>query len=242
MYQKPFFIEEPIGNNAFSFDERKNKRLYVPSIKTISSFSEIQLGEEIVFEERDEHDTLMSCKWLKNLYQFEWNNIPVYLVDNHNHVFYFWYLARKNGFIWDNCLLYHIDEHADTRDPWKYLLKPDSYDMEKVFEFTNYFLNVGNYIIPAEKEGIVWKTVQIRSESALEEYIDGDFGDFEQDRDIILNLDLDFFSPGLDYIDYSLKKKVIQDIAQKSQLITLCTSPYFINQQRALDVFIDIFS
>jgi len=61
-------------------------------------------------------------------------------------------LARKQGIISDNSLLYHIDEHADTRDPEKYLLKPDSRDLQKVFEYTNFFLNVGNYIIPAEKE------------------------------------------------------------------------------------------
>jgi hypothetical protein len=56
-----------------------------------------------------------------------------------------------------------------------------------------------------------------------------------------LNLDLDFFEPELDYIDYELKKRVILDIAQKADLITVCTSPYFIHQKRALRVFRDIF-
>jgi len=79
----------------------------------------------------------------------------IYLVDNHNHVFYFWYLARSQGIISDNTLLYHIDEHADTRDPGGYLLKPDSQDLQKVFDYTNFTLNVGNYIIPAEKEGLI---------------------------------------------------------------------------------------
>ncbi|USN58289.1 MAG: hypothetical protein H6767_08515 [Candidatus Peribacteria bacterium] len=49
-------------------------------------------------------------------------------------------------------MLYHIDEHSDMRDPEEYLLKPDSLDMQKVYEYTNYFLNVGNYIIPAQQE------------------------------------------------------------------------------------------
>jgi len=38
------------------------------------------------------------------------------------------------------------------RDPEKYLLKSESFDLEKVFDYTNNFLNVGNYIIPAIKE------------------------------------------------------------------------------------------
>ena len=52
---------------------------------------------------------------------------------------------------------------------------------------------------------------------------------------------LDFFEPELDFIDYDLKKQVILDIAKKTDLITVCTSPYFINQERALEVLRDIF-
>jgi hypothetical protein len=57
-----------------------------------------------------------------------------------------------------------------------------------------------------------------------------------------LNLDLDFFEPELDFIDYELKKKVIVDIASKSSFITVSTSPFFINQELALKVFFDLFS
>jgi len=31
-------------------------------------------------------------------------------------------------------------------------MKPDSENLNKVFDFTNEVLNVGNYIIPAQKE------------------------------------------------------------------------------------------
>jgi len=113
---------------------------------------------------------LQTCYGLENLYELSFStrhlspalscqereqiqkSVPMYLVDNHNHVFYFWYLARNQGIITDNALLYHVDEHADTRDPREYLLRPDSENLQKVFEYTNFFLNVGNYIVPAEKE------------------------------------------------------------------------------------------
>ncbi|MBT3726893.1 hypothetical protein HOG21_04250 [bacterium] len=58
---------------------------------------------------------------------------------------------------------------------------------------------------------------------------------------MVLNLDLDFFQPDLDYIDYELKKKVILDIAKKADIITVSTSPFFIDQNLAVKVFKDIF-
>jgi hypothetical protein len=58
---------------------------------------------------------------------------------------------------------------------------------------------------------------------------------------IILNLDLDFFQPDLDFIDYELKKKVILDIAKKASIITVSTSPFFIEQNLAIRVFKDLF-
>jgi len=246
MYTQNFYITENVWNNAFSFSDRKNPKLFVPALKKIESFEEINLltgnSEKITFEEYDFDDVMQQCFGLKNLYEMKWKWKKIYLVDNHNHVFYFWYLARKQGIISDNSLLYHIDEHADTRDPEKYLLKPDSRDLQKVFEYTNFFLNVGNYIIPAEKEWLIWKTIQIRSDDSLKKYVSWDYQKYEKEgRNIILNLDLDFFEPELDYIEYELKKQVILDIAKRADLITVCTSPYFINQERAIEVLRDIF-
>ncbi len=127
--------------------------------------------KNITFEDFDFDGKLQTCFGLKNLYELSFSSlqpssqffscqereqiqksIPIYIVDNHNHVFYFWYLARERGIISDGALLYHVDEHADMRDPQEYLMKPDSQDLEKVFEYTNFFLNVGNFIIPAMKE------------------------------------------------------------------------------------------
>lgn len=246
MYSKDFYITTPVGNNAFSLDDRPHKELYVPRLKKIWNFEEIKLlkanTQKITFEEYDFTDKIQTCFGLENLYETIWQWKPLYLVDNHNHVFYFWYLARSQGIILDNALLYHIDEHADTRDPWEYLLKPNSEDLQQVFEYTNFNLNVGNYIIPAEKEGLVWETVQMRWQNALEKYNNWEYICYEKEgRSIILNLDLDFFEPELDFIDYDLKKQVILDVAKKADLITVCTSPYFINQERAWEVFKDIF-
>lgn len=237
MYKNPLYLTECLWNNALSYEKRTNKKLFVPNLIEISDISQIELWDEVVFEDFDFDDNLISAKWLKNFYKINWQWVPVYLFDNHNHAFYFWYLAQSEWIIRENNILYHIDEHADTRIPEKIISKEDTKDLQKVFEYTNFCLNVGNYIVPARENNLIHEVVQIRSESDLLAY------DFEKipQAPIVLNLDLDFFEPNLDYIEYALKKKVILDIAKKAKVITIATSPFFIDQERALKVCKDIF-
>jgi len=250
MYKKSFYIENKIWNNAFSFDERDHKKLFVPSLKKIDNFDEILLWNKIVFEDFDFNDNLSSCRGLKNFYDISPHpkgdgiTAKIYLFDNHNHAYYFWYLARNNGLIGDNNFLYHVDEHSDMRDSGEYLMKPGSMDMGKVFNYTNFSdINVWNYIIPAQKEGLIGDVIQIRNEDNLLEYLTHPLASSlkPNGRGIILNLDLDFFQPDLDFIDYELKKKVVLDIAKKATVITVATSPFFIDQSLAIKVFKDLF-
>jgi len=247
MYSKWFYITENIGNNSFSFKKRKNKKLWVPNLIKIRDFSEIKLQDDkdkIAFEDFDFDWKLSTNYWLKNFYEIDPPNPlikgKIYLFDNHNHALYFWYLARDLWLInekWN--ILYHIDEHADYRNPEVFLEKTD---LDSIFKYTNFSnVNVGNYIIPAEKQWLIWKTIQIRNTKNLKDYLDWKFENEEKNKKIILNLDLDFFEPELDFIDYDLKKKVILDIAKKSSIITVSTSPFFIDQILAIKVFKDLF-
>lgn len=238
MYKIPFYIETPVWNNAFSYEKRVHKKLLVSSlIEWI--LENIELWNETVFEDYDFEDQFISAKWLKNFYKLKWNDKDLYLFDNHNHAFYFWYLSRNAWIIGNNNILYHVDEHSDMRKPNKILEKSSSWDLKNIFEYTNFELNVGNYIIPALAEWIISEVIQIRNENNLFDY---DFSKKDMNKDIILNLDLDFFEPNLDYIDYESKKKVILDIAKKAKIITVATSPFFIDQALAIEVFKDLFS
>lgn len=252
-YKEWFFLEKAVWNNTFSFEERKNKKIYIPSIVDIdiNDLDKIKLQDDkskIAFEDYDFDDKLSTNYWLKNFYRINCHWKEIILFDNHNHAFYFWYEARNRWLIWNNNLLFHIDEHADTRDNNKFISQEDSFDLNKVFNFTNNVLNVGDYIIPAENEWIIWKTVQIRNTKNLKDYIDKYYWNTKSSKLnnkknmwIILNLDLDFFQPDLDFIDYDLKKKVVLDALGKADFITVCTSPFFIDQKLAIDVFKDIF-
>lgn len=242
MYKKSFYITWKKWNNAFSYNKRKNKKLYVPSIIELSNINKVELQidkDKIAFEEFDFDWVLQTCYWLKNFYRIAWKDKEIILFDNHNHAFYFWLEAKSNWIINSNSTLFHIDEHADTREPDIYLSKEEANDLQKIFDYTNNDLNVWNYIIPAQKIWIVKDIIQIRNETNLNDYISWEY---KLDWEVILNLDLDFFSRELDYIDYNLKKQVIIDIASRAKIITVASSPFFINQELALKVFKDIFS
>ena len=243
MYNKWFFIESPVWNNEFSFDKRQNKNLFVPEIIEAKSFDEIKFQddlEKIAFEDFDFDDKLSTNYWLKNFYRFQMWWKEVVLFDNHNHAFYFWYEARSRKIIWDKNILIHIDQHADTRDNDKIISKSDSKSLEKVFDFTNFVLNVWDYIIPAQKEWIIENIVQIRNTKNLEDYLQN-FSNKKNNSKIILNLDLDFFASELDFIDFELKKKVILDVFEKASYVTVCTSPFFVDQRLAVEKFKEIF-
>jgi len=243
MYNKWFFIESPVWNNEFSFDKRQNKKLFVPEIIEAKSFDEIKFQddlEKIAFEDFDFDNKLSTNYWLKNFYRFQMWWKEVVLFDNHNHAFYFWYEARSRKIIWDKNILIHIDQHADTRDNDKIISKSDSKSLEKVFDFTNFVLNVWDYIIPAQKEGIIENIVQIRNTKNLEDYLQN-FSNRKNNLKIILNLDLDFFASELDFIDFELKKKVILDVFEKASYVTVCTSPFFVDQGLAVEKFKEIF-
>lgn len=241
MYKEWFFIENPVWNNEFSFDKRINKKIFVPALIEAKNFDEIKLQDDkdkISFEDFDFNDKISTNYWLKNFYRFNFWEKELILFDNHNHAFYFWYEARKKWIIWDKNILIHIDEHADTRDNNKFISSDDSKDLQKVFDFTNFVLNVWDYIIPAQKEGIIDKVIQIRNTKNLEDYL---LNPPLKNKWIILNLDLDFFQPDLDFIDFDLKKKVVLDAFEKADFVTVCTSPFFINQDLALKIFKKIF-
>jgi hypothetical protein len=235
MYKEGFFLKTPVWNNAFSFEQRKNKALFVGSLKKINSLNEIQQGSEIVFEDFDFKGNLTSSNGLENFYEIDFfykeKIKKCYLFDNHNHAFFFWYFAKFQNIIGEKNILLHIDAHSDMRATENYLSWEEIENLEKVFTYTNFQLNVGNYIIPAMKSWLIEKIIQIRDEQSLEKEYEAN----------IINLDLDFFSPELDYIDYERKKIFILRHLEKVDFLTVASSPFFISQTLAIQVFQDIF-
>lgn len=229
IYKKSFYITDPVSNNSFNHEARLSKKLFVPALVE-GGLEDVELGDEVVFEDLDDEGVLRSCKGLRTYVKLDAKGVPAYVFDNHNHAFAFWQMERLAGTLGDGALLIHVDQHKDTRVPASFLSAEDARDLEKIFIYTNTVLNVGNFIPAAQHIGLVKDIIFIDSEASIEEF---DFGRLEG-RDIILDVDLDFFTPELDYIDNEKKVELIKKILPRAKVITFATSPFFIEQERAL--------
>lgn len=258
-YKKPLILTENCSNNALSYDERlaldkgKMPQLYLPELKD-GTLEDVILGEEVVFEDFDDDGVLRSCKGLQKYIKTEFiisnkdelgeqdlqngsdYKIPVYIFDNHNHSFTFWNIERVQGNLQDGALLIHVDQHKDTRIPPSFLSTEEAKDLAKVFDYTNRVLNVGNFIPAAQHTGLVKDIVFIDSESSIDEFD----VNIMKGRDIILDIDLDFFVPDLDYIGNEKKLSLLKKVLPLPKIITFATSPFFIDQKLALDWLVRI--
>ena len=269
-YQESHILSENTGNNAFSYDIRTSKSLYIPALIEWS-LDDVKIGTEIVFEEVED-GKLRSCLGLEHFIRlrdssssiFQLFNIPITIFDNHNHALYFWYEALSEWIITPWVELIHIDEHSDL---WKNendigILTPDLVIarneaihvsetagslhasrwqkhetlLDIAWYFTNYQCNVGNYIAPAIANGLVWKVIRIENDHELDAYMD-----YTPSANSILNLDLDFFSPEMSFIDEEKKIRCIRNLLAKVQCVTIATSPYFIDQWLAIQKLHQIF-
>lgn len=236
MYDQPFFITEPVSNNEFSFQERTNRRLYVPKLVQ-GTLNDVVPGNEVVFEDFDDDGVLRSCKGLREFVEMKLPDrkadapIPAYVFDNHNHAFAFWVKEWLAGNLHGGALLVHVDQHKDTRIPPEYLSKEDARDVTKVFEYTNRVLHVGDFIPAAQHIGLVKEIIFIDSERSIDEFDPAILAG----RDVILDIDLDFFQPELDYIGNERKLDLIARVMPKARVVTFATSPFFIDQFLALE-------
>ena len=229
MHYNGFFIDKPIGNNEFSYMERKNKSIYVPPLIQ-GSLNDVCIGDSIVFSEVEDEKEINSIG-LKNIVKYKLGSKDIYIFDNHNHAFYFWIISLQNGKFNKGCKLVHIDQHKDMRDPKNYTV--DINNIDDVFRYTNYVLNVGNFIKPALHNNIFSDVIIIDNSYGFKVDFKGDY---------ILDIDLDIFSKDMDYIDYNIKLDAIRKYIKNTNVITIATSPFFINQNYAIKVLKDIFN
>ena len=225
MYKQATYLTGRKGNNAFSYDKRgPNPKLFIPAVVE-GNIDDVQEGDEVVFADCDENGLLQECKGLKYFLKTRFDQVPVVIVDNHNHVFYFWYEALQEKLFQRGAVLVHVDQHKDARVPEVLFTGGD---LPEVFRYTNEVLNVGNYIVPAQREGLIGDVQFVTSEMALEDEA------YMNQTNKILNIDLDFFAPELDYIHFEKAKNFVLKHAKNAALITIATSPFFIEQTRAI--------
>ena len=220
-----FEITEPVGNNVFSYTQRRNKSIWVPPLIQ-GTLSDLTLGEKVVFSEIED-GIEKNRPGLESFLYFPYQGREVFIFDNHNHAFFFWLAGYLQGRITPGLSLVHIDQHTDMREPqkWPSFSLNKTMDLKEVFDYANYLLNVGNFIQPALRLGLFSNVQIIDSTSSFEKPIPDEF---------VLDIDLDIFSENMAYINTDLKINKIKRIIEKARFITIATSPYFINQTKAI--------
>ncbi len=158
-YERKFVIAKKVGNNAFSYEMRKNKKIAVANKINGSIFS-MEEGEEIAFCEYDETKNCdLSCEGIKNII---WDKDKrSYLFDNHNHSFYFIYSTYLMGNKWDS--LVHVDQHKDSRIP------PLSFDEFKSLFFEQINWGKNEYINFKKTGESLHRQQRIEGETFIEE-------------------------------------------------------------------------
>ncbi len=176
-------------------------------------------------------------------------------MDNHNHAFAFWHDAFAKWWIQKWSLLVHIDQHTDLATPsqiykqqstnnnnWR--LKIEDWSLEKIEEYTNSVLTIADFIVPALATGLVSEAVMVTGEERNgagvfiwedEKLIkkSAQLSTRNEQRTTIVDIDLDYFSQGFD------EAKTLETTKywiEKADIITIATSPLFINQEKALAV------
>ncbi len=220
-----FTIDKAIGNNAFSFQHRTNRQIYVPPL-IAGDIGKLKVGQRIVFSEIFEGKEF-NKRGLENFIYWQKRDQHIFIFDNHNHAFFFWMAAKQAGILSSALPLVHIDQHTDMREPERYfVLQNGNIDLQKAFEYTNFTLNVGNFIQPALKMGLFTNVEIIDNSTAFEKKIDSE---------IVLDIDIDIFSEEMAYIDEKYKLERIKNYLEKAKLVTVASSPYFIDQQLAIE-------
>lgn len=250
LYSYPFYIDRPAGNNIFSFEKRESKTIHIPAMIE-SSLKDIKESETYAFIEYEE--TEIKCKGLNRFIRHD----KIFLFDNHNHSYFFYkaYLEEKNL---SHLNFVHVDQHKDLREPEIYceefqdlkinaefellslgltleqvknLKKSSFFDLTvQWFLYTNLILNVGNFIRPLISENKINNLYIIDSENSMDNL------DFDKLGDFALDLDLDFFSKDMDYIDFNKKIKFVQRLVDRAAVIFIATSPYFLEYEEAKKV------
>lgn len=248
-YTKPFQITKNIGNNVFCFNKSKKSEIHIPNlIKTnISDFQNnmldyIKTWDNTAFREEKNWE-IIEYKGLQNFIEINWDkenlNQNIYIFDNHNHALYFRY---KEYFKWNISKwisLIHIDQHTDMNEN-KFTIASkikQSVTIEDIFQFTNYNCNVWNFIKPGVEEWLIWNIIQINTEySLLKNTVIA-----RNEAIQVLDIDLDFRAPEMSIQKYQETIEITKNLIKNSRVVTIATSPYFLNQNLAIKIIKDLF-
>ena len=217
------FISEPIWNNAVYWDERKTAWsdciLRIPAMID-GSLDDVRADPHVshICYEQYDRGRIVSSWWLQSLvsmsYILWWHHKDIY---NHDHALY---ARHRSDAQW--CHLIHIDQHSDLAMP-------------------NPYIDIGSFIQPALTSGVLASQEQIRTEYALMHY-DVTKLDTYNLWTCIVDIDIDFWAPemGIDAVANTYRRVRALMMHPSVGIITIATSPTYIDQSLAIQIIQDL--
>ena len=215
-------LTKNIWNNQFHYNQAKNPQLRVADLIEWTT-DDLEIWEKTVFREMKNWE-LVEYKWLKNFIHIKNPNQTIYIFDNHNHALKYRYNEYKEWNIpfWFD--LIHIDQHTD--------MNSSGYELDLEKPNLDVY-NVWNFIQPAIKSWLINHIEQINTEYKLHKY-------GTEKSCLILDIDLDFRAPEMSIESYKGTIEKVKNLISKSRVVTIATSPYFINQTLAIRICKDL--
>jgi len=205
-----------IWNNKFCFNQVETPKIWIAD--TIDwTIEDLEIWDNTVFREM-KNWKVVEYKWLKNFIHIKNEDQSIYIFDNHNHALKYWIDEYKQWNIpfWFD--LIHIDQHTDMN------LSEFELDINNL-NFDVY--DVWNFIQPAIKSWFINHVEQINTEYKLLH--------FQTDKNnLILDIDLDFRAPEMSIEKYSDIIEKTKKLISTSRVVTIATSPYFLEQWLAI--------
>ena len=123
----------------------------------------------------------------------------------------------------------HIDQHSDIKE------NENKFSNGDIEQFVNEKTNVGNFITAALNSEIINEVIQVRTSFALESIKHQALSI----QHYILDIDIDF-REGKEITQEEIG--IIRTLMLRAKLVTIATSPYFIDQKRAITLIQKILS
>lgn len=239
-YSTSKIITQNTWNNALSFDQRKRifgkATNFIPSLKQIHHISEIELGTHIVMEEVDQYGKSQSHTGLAHVYQLMWHSTPIVIFDNHNHALYFRLTWKQSHNIDGPILLDHIDQHSDLNTP-DIMLEEHKLDNEAyIYDYVQHQCQISNFINPFLHCFPETQFQWIKTQDELLDHTHSPWTPY------ILDIDLDFRAPEMNTSQLHGTIARTQDLISQADLVTIASSPMFIDQSHAIDLLHTLFT
>ncbi len=232
-YSSWFFITEPVGNNRLDYARRTDPRIYVPSLLP-GNIEDIAEAQTCALE-CDVDGVITAWYGLEHFVFLEDARVPTWIFDNHNHAYAFWHSAREQWYSIGPLPVVHIDQHTDLSIPLRF-----RDEWESVFDYTQNILTIADFIVPAMQEGLIMETHVITDESQeMSRCFTWEWEmlirkqDSLPEKDFILDIDLDYFAQGF---EEDLTLSLVWKLISRATIITIATSPLFIEQEKALSI------